>query len=983
MTGEFRIGPWLVTPRLNAISRNGPQVHLEPKVMDVLVSLATRNGETVSREELLRAVWPNTFVTDDALTRCVSELRRVLEDDIHDPHFIETIPKRGYRMVAQVELVSEQFPSKSQASRVASQFAASDRHSVGRDKERAALATAFESAIKGRGLLACVVGEPGIGKSTLVQDFLSDLQARRKTFSLAVGRCSQRLAGEEAYLPFLEALESLVHSDGNGTANKLRALAPSWYAQVFPLSKSDPSDVRLREYVGSTTQERMKRELAAFIGEITRQMPLVLFFDDVHWTDPSTVDLLAYLGTKFDKTKILVIVTYRPAELLLLKHPFLGVKLDLQAHNVCRDIEVEFLSLGDVQLYIALEFPENRFPREFAEVIHSRTEGNPLFMVDLLSYLRERRIIVKVDIDSRWHLATSLTDLSRDIPQSVSSVIERKIEQACDRDRQVLAAAAIQGYEFDSAAVACALEADSMEIEERLERLDRISDFVKHVAENDFPNRTLSVRYRFVHVLYQDALFASVSPTRRAALSAGLASALETFYGEKRASIAPQLGFLYEHAHDPGRASDCFLLAAKNAQRIFANQEAITLARRGMALLQKIPVSTERTQKELSLQVTLAFALLFLNGYTVPEVQENMAKAQEICGRLGGTAQLAPILFGLWLYYIAVPELSMARGIAEQLLEIAGQTNDPALLLLAHTLLGITLVHQGDLAEAHRQLELAIRNHDPTQHGRYIELFKMEPGIYTRSETVRTLWMLGYPDQALQRAEETLALARTIPSPTSLAYAFVQAAFLCQSLHQPERTRQLAEECIALCNEHGVVQERSWIMFPYGWAVAQLGEVKKGTSEICSALNAQLSRGNEIGHPQYRGIMLAEAYWHAGQREEGLKAVEDGLAISKRTGNVFYDAELLRLKGEFLKMQNETTEAESCFQEAIEIARQQAAKSLELRASSSLARVWQKQGRQTKARQLLGDIYAWFTEGFDTADLREAASLLDELSQSV
>jgi len=964
------------------LRKHGIRIKLQVQPFQILRILLERAGELVTRDELQKRIWPaDTFVDfEHGLNNAVKKLREALGDDAGNQRFIQTLSKRGYRFNPAAVAELRETPSTEPAVRTRPLLPPFKPRTVGREREQAELAAAFESATQGRGVLACVVGEPGIGKSTLVQDFLFDLQASRKTFSLAVGRCSQRLAGEEAYLPFLEALESLVQSGGNGAAHELRTLAPSWYAQVFPLSKSDPSDARLREYVGSTTQERMKRELAAYICEITRQAPLVLFFDDVHWTDPSTVDLLTYLGTKFDSTRILVIVTYRPAELILLKHLFLGVKRDLQTHNVCRDIEVEFLSLGDVQRYIALEFPENCFPREFAEVIHSTTEGNPLFMVDLLRYLCDRKVIVKAEGNDNWRLARPLPHLIRDIPQSVTSVIERKIDQVCKRDREVLAAAAVQGHEFDSAAVACTLEADCAEIEERLERLDRINGFVKHVAENEFPNGTLSVRYRFVHVLYQDALYASLAPTRRTALSEALASALEAFYGENRASIAPQLGFLYENAHDPARASDFFLLAAQNAQRIFANHEAITLARRGLGLLEKVPDSTERTQKELSLQVTLAFALLFLHGYTVPEVQENMAKARAICGRLGSTTQLAPVLFGLWLYYIAVPELSMARGTAEHLLEVVSQTKDSALLLLARALLGITLVYQGEHAEAHRQLELALGYHDPTQQSRYLESFKMEPGIYTRSETVRTLWMLGYPDQALRRAEETLALARTIPSPPSLAYAFVHAAFLCQSLHQPEHTRRLAEECIAICDEHGIVQERSWIMFPYGWAVAALGQVEEGISQIRAALDAQLSRGNEIGHPQYWGSMLAEVYWHAGQAEEGLKAVESGLAVSKRTGNVFYDAELWRLKGAFLKMQNKAADAEACFHTAIEIARQQSTKSLELRAATNLARLWQAQGKRKEAHRLLGETYAWFTEGFDTVDLKEAALLLNELS---
>ena len=962
------------------LRKHGIRIKLQVQPFQILRILLEHAGEVVTREELQKRIWPaDTFVDfEHGLNNAVKKLREALGDDAGKQRFVETLSKRGYRLNPAVAAGLEEIASLHPAVPTGARVPPAKRHTVGRRKERTELAAAFESATAGRGSLVCVSGEPGIGKTTLVHDFLSDLQASGRRFGLAIGRCSQRLAGEEAYLPFLEALESLLCNDG-GTRHKLRELAPSWYAQLFPLSESDPSDARLQEYVRTTTQERVKRELATFLHGVTRQEPLILFFDDVHWTDASTVDLLAHLATRFDSTRILVVVTYRPSELFLSKHPFIGVKRDLQAHAACREIDIEFLSAGDVERYVTLEFPGNCFPREFAGLVHARTEGNPLFMVDLLRYLRDRKVILKAEGDENWRLAQSLPDLSRDIPQSVSSVIERKIDQLSDRDREVLTAAAVQGYEFDSEALARALDADSVEIEEILDRLERIHAFVKRVSEDELPSGVPTVRYRFVHVLYQDALYGSLPPSRRVALSAALAHTLESFYGDRTSTIASQLAFLYETARNPERASAYFLLAAQNAQRIFANQEAITLAQHGLALLSKLPETPERARKELDLQVTLAFSLLFIRGYSVPEVQENIARARELCQHFGDTAQLFLVLFGLWIYHITKPELQEARRTAERMLEIARSANDRTLLLLAHATLGVALQHQGALTLAHKHLEEGLRYHDPAEHRRYLELYRMEPGINLLDETVRTLWMLGYPDQARRRSEETLALARAIPSPPSLALVLVHAAFLHQHLRQPDKAHEIAEECLSVCHEHGVAQERVWVMPANGWALAELGQVEKGTAQIRAALDAQLTTGGEIARPQFLAF-LAEIHWHVGQAEEGLRAVEDGLAMSKRTGNSYYDAELWRLKGELLKMQDKTAEAESCFHKAIEIARQQAAKSLELRASTSLARLWQKQGKRKEAQQLLGDIYAWFTEGFDTADLREAASLLEEIS---
>ena len=976
----IRFGQFLTNLRSGELHKNSTKLKLQEQPFKTLALLLERAGDVVTREEIRQALWPDqTYVDfDHGINMAIAKIREVLEDGSEDPKFIETVGRRGYRFIAAIEPVFEDITPASLAFRTTTYLPPALRHSVGRENERAKLASAFASAANGCGVMVCVAGEPGIGKTTLVQDFLSGLQASGKSFDLAIGRCSQRLAGEEAYLPFLEAVESLVRYD-SALTRKLREFAPSWYAQIFPLSDKNPSDLLLQEYVRSATQERVKRELAAFVCEITRQNPLVLFFDDVHWTDPSTVDLLSHFATKFDTTRILVIVTYRPSELLLLKHPFVAVKGDLLGRSLCREIEVEFLSNTDVERYIALEFLGNCFPREFASLIHSRTEGNPLFMVDLLRYLRDRKVIVKAERDEKWRLARTLPDLDRDIPQSVSSVIERKIDQLSDRDREVLMAAAVEGYECDSAAVARALEGENIEVEEILDRLERVHAFVRRVGEDELPGDAPTVRYRFVHVLYQNALYSSLTPTRRVALSAAMAHALESLYGARTSAIASRLAFLYETARELGRASDYLLLAAQNAQAIFANQEAIALARRGLALLAKLPETSERDQKELSLQVTLAFGFMCTLGYAAPETGANMDRASKLCQDSRDHASLCPVLWGLWAYYLCKGDMKSARTTAEHMLNIARTLKDPILLLGSHVGMAMSRLHQGELVASREHYDEVEKLYDVTQHRHYVKLYRFDPAIHSAGQMVRLLWLLGYPDQARRKAEESLALARGLSSPLSLAFIQLLAAQLYQNLRQPEKAREVAEACITLCDEQMIQLERAWAECWCGWAVAELGETDRGLSQIRSALDTQLSIGAQVAYG-YCQAVLAEALWHAGCTEEGLQAVEDGFAGSKRNGEPFYDADLWRLRGELLKSQNKTKEAEDCFKTGIEVARKQAAKSLELRAATSLARLWQKNGKRKEAHQLLSETYSWFTEGFDTADIKQAELLLTELS---
>ncbi|HEY7427639.1 MAG TPA: protein kinase, partial [Gemmataceae bacterium] len=289
------------------------------------------------------------------------------------------------------------------------------RPTVGRQQEWAALRSGFEEAAAGRGLLLCVTGEPGLGKTTLVESFLEELAASGRAWSLAHGRCSERLAGTEAYLPFLEALDSLLQGKaGASVAQTMKLLAPTWYVQLAPLAADDPSLAGMLAEARAASQERRKRELGVFLHELSRQRPLVVFLDDIHWADPSTVDLLAYLGSRCSGWRLLLVLTYRPSDLLRSQHPFGPVKLELQGRGVCREIALPFLSRDDLVHYLSLAFAGHQFPEELAAVLHARTEGNPLFMVDLLRYLRERGVIVQDH--GRWALVGAVPDLQRELP---------------------------------------------------------------------------------------------------------------------------------------------------------------------------------------------------------------------------------------------------------------------------------------------------------------------------------------------------------------------------------------------------------------------------------------------------------------------------------------------------------------------------------------------------------------------------------------
>ncbi|MGB7924370.1 MAG: AAA family ATPase, partial [Pyrinomonadaceae bacterium] len=869
---------------------------------------------------------------------------------------------------------------------------------VGHEEERAELRACFETAANRSGLLVCVTGEPGIGKTTLVEDFINETQGDGRSGRIvARGRCSERLAGTEAYLPFLEVLDSLLRGEaGDQAARLMRHVAPSWYLHVAPASDNDSSAERLRSDIKTTSQERMKRELCSLLHDLSQIKPLVIFIDDLHWADVSTVDILAYLAGKFEGLRVLIVTTYRSPDLMIARHPFLQLKRDLQARGDCRQIMLQFLTREDVERYLALEFPRHDFPVELPALIHSKTEGSPLFMVDMVRYLRDRSVIA--ESEGVWQLAQSLPDMERELPQSIRSMIQRKIDQLGAEDLRLMVAASAQGYEFDSAVIAEALGIDPAEVEERLEELDRSHYFVRLIGEKEFPDRTLTLRYRFVHVLYQNALYASLKPTRRVSFSRAVAESLRQHYGEQEATVAARLAVLFETARDFQQAAHYFLLAAQQAAKVFANQEVVQLARRGLDLLKMLPDTPERTQQELTFHVTMGVPLLATRGYAATEVEENYTRARSLCDQLGVNAELFPVLSGLWLLYMAREEIATSREIAEQLVEIAQTCDDVALQVEAYAMLGPSLTHSGKFAESLEQVEKGIALYKGLKPRAYTG---HDPGMICLSFSAWNLWSMGYPDQALKRVKEAVELAERLAHPQSIALALFIASLIYYLRREVQQSLECAEKSLAVSREHQLPQTIAWCICIRGHAIAAQGRAEEGIAQARQSLAAQNAIGAKLGRPNFLSVM-AEMLGDNGQLDEALAALDEGLVIIENTGERTKEAKINWLKGKYLLRRagvnpdpaatvadavaspaidpQVASEAEAYFRQAIEVARQQQAKAWELRAVMSLSRLWQKTGKREEARAMLADIYGWFTEGFNTVDLTEARELLDQLS---
>jgi predicted ATPase len=499
------------------------------------------------------------------------------------------------------------------------------------------------------------------------------------------------------------------------------------------------------------------------------------------------------------------------------------------------------------------------------------------------------------------------------------------------------------------------------------------------VAQRGLPPQAT---YTFKHALIQDAAYQSLLRSTRQQYHQRIAQVLAERFPETAETQPELLAQHYTEAGLTAQAVHYWQQAGERAGQRSAHAEAIAHLTKGLAVLQSLPQTPEHMHDELLLQHTLGVSLMAIKGYTAPEVEQAYARAHTLCQQVGETPQLFPVLIGLFLFYVNRPDHQTAYTLAAQCLTLAQRAGDAELLVQAHMALGVTLFWLGQLSQARAHLEHGVALYAPQPHPSLAWRYGQDPGVVCHDYASRVLWHLGYPDQARQSSHAALTLAQELSHPLSLVYALGSATLLHYYLREAGAVHAQAEVTMALSKEHGFPFWWASGMIRQGWALAAQGQGAAGLAQIHQGLAAR--RATEEGiRPQIAG-MLAEAHGRAGQVEAGLHVLAEAFTVLEDSGERPYEVELHRLKGELL-LQHAVTqpgEAEACLQQALTVARRQQAKSWELRTATSLARLWQQQGKRQEAHDLLAPVYSWFTEGFDTADLQDAKVLLDALSEN-
>src|SRR5262249_7109376 len=615
------------------------------------------------------------------------------------PHFIETAHRRGYRFIGQIaqsERAHARSPERESNNAIlGSSKRAADfpQRFVGREKALSQMRPWLEKVFGGERQIVFATGEAGMGRTALVDTFAQSIGLDRNT-RIVRGQCLEQYGTSEAYLPLLDAIGRLCREQKQ-VVDVLRAHAPMWLLQLPSLVNASDRELLSREVSGAT-RARMLREMGEALEVLSADVPLVLILEDLHWSDYSTLDLISYVARQRHPARLMLIGTYRTVELVVSGHPLKAVKQELLAKHQCQELPLEYLSGDAVAKYLSVRFPTNHFPAKLAAVIHERTEGNPLFMVNLVDYLLAEGLIGKYE--ERWKLVGEIKNVEVGVPDSIRQMIEKQVDHLNAEEQRTFEAASVAGAEFSALTLAAGLGQDQAIVEGLCVELAYQRRFIQDCGVQELPNGQAVSRYGFIHALYQNVLYERVPASRLVELHRRIGEHEEVLHGEGAREIAAELAMHFERGREYQRAAKYLQQAADNAIRRFAYQEAVRISRHGLELLGRLPDTVDRAQQELYLQLTLGMPLIATEGYAAPELGTVYRKARELLQQLGETGEIFQVLWGLFAFHALRAELGTAREIAEEFLRLAERQPHQQLAMRGHLAMEVTLLHLAEFA---------------------------------------------------------------------------------------------------------------------------------------------------------------------------------------------------------------------------------------------------------------------------------------------
>jgi DNA-binding winged helix-turn-helix (wHTH) protein/tetratricopeptide (TPR) repeat protein len=961
----IRFGPYRLDP-VQGLKRGQREVRLTPRSLAVLALLAGQPGRVVSKDELFTTVWQDTAVTDAALATCIQEIRRALGDQSRDPRFIETVHRRGYRFVART--TDEAAVGPTEALRLPA-----TTWLVGREREVGLLIDAFDRARRGIRQLYLISGEAGVGKSAVLAEALARLRERDRV-AATWANCVEQYGSGEPYQPLLDALMRMCRGPaGDRTVATLERYAPMWLAQLPGLLAPREAAALQQRLVGAV-RDRMLRELTNAVEALASHDTLVLAIEDLHWSDPSTLDWISNVAPRMDPAKLLVIATLRPTSGDEADGQLAQLRESLGARRLAHEISLTGLPTEAVAEYVLRTLPPapsrgSAFER-LAERVHHHSGGNPLFMATVLDQLVERGVVTQ-GADG-WDTSDAVEAADLGIPDSIRPVIERQIARLSPIERRVLEAASAVGDTFDLAVVADAAQLDEDGAETTL--LHPASRRFVRTSAAALADDRRSPQFEFVHTLFRDALYEAIPRSRRAALHLRIAVVEEQASGARAGEMAAELALHFELGGDESRAVHHLQRAGDSARRRSAFREARRHYEHALELLARQPDDAARAARELDLQIGLGAATMATAGFGAPPVEAAYSRARELSQQIGDTPGRFPALFGLWLFYWGRGEVRIADGLARDLRRRAG--HDPDLRLQAAHSSWTTAFSRGAFEETRRHFRTAKTLYDRDRHAGMAAMYgSHDPAVCGGMFAGRASAIMGLADESVRLGEEAVTLARSLEHPFSLGLALTFRAASAQALGDHDAATVNADEATTIAREQGFRLMLGWCLAVSGWAAVQRGEADRGGAWIDEAIATTRATGSD----QFLSYLMAsraEAYLAAGRPGEALQAARDGIAAVARTAERFYEAELHRLSGEALLAGNgDASAAARALRKGVDIATRQGASLFALRSAVRLVHL---AGGMDGNRDLLVAARGTVARNSGLAEAAEADALLGD-----
>ncbi len=835
---------------------------------------------------------------------------------------------------------------------------------VGRQREMDAMKAAAEQARAGHGQIVAVMAEAGLGKSRLMFEFKATTAAVWtviEAFSASHGKSS-------SYFPVIELLHSyfkIAPHDGQRIRREkiagriatldrtLERAIPYLYSLLGIAEASDP----LTQMDGQSKKRRTLDAIKRLLLRESLERPVMVIFEDLHWIDAETQELLNLLADSIATARVLLLVNYRPEY----THSW-GNK------TYCTQIRLDALGGETAYKMLGSILGEGKDLLPLKRLIIDRTEGNPFFMEEIAQALFEEGALVR---NGAVKLAKPMCEVK--VPATVQAVLASRIDRLPPAEKDLLQTVAVIGKEFSLRLTAAI--AENPELEQMLADLETAEFIYEQPAAGD-------VEYTFKHALTQQVAYEAILRERRKVLHQRVGSAIETLYAASIDDHLSALAHHYTRAANAENAVKYLRMAAAQSAKRSALHEAERLLEQARSFLPALPANSERLEAELAVELSLGSVMIGTKGWSAPQREQSFLRAQQLCEELSDRNQLIRVLVNLSQTCIQQCRMREAREYAERCVALSEQQGDIGLLLMARNTLGEVLARCGKLRAAREHLRGALELFDSHRHAYLESVFGVDPRVMLSLFLAPVEQLMGFWDRAREESETAMRRARAQTDRFSLGVAVINASTLARLAGDPTAAFELAEDYLKAAREIGSEQGIAFSLGMLGAALLKLGR----SNEAILALNDGIQRYRATGGlaSQERWLLpLAEAYALEGRTDEALGMVSDMLGTARRTGHLMYEPMLLQARGEFLLegLSPDRQGAEAALRQAIEAARWQEAKCSELRATTSLARLLDRQCKRDEARAMLADIYNWFSEGFDTADLKDAKALLDEISE--